>query len=131
MLRFRIIRSRAALPTHQASWLHVDPPLRVDRRDERGTGRGVRAGARSCPFVERHLDALERKRLIERVGTNGFRFSRALIRLAAYESVARDDRARSHDRSVGWLERESPDLPAGLDEIIGHLEPAHSPRETS
>src|SRR5207247_4910565 len=45
------------------------------------------------PFVERHLDALQRKRLIERVGANRFRFCHSLIRLAAYQSMTREDRA--------------------------------------
>src|SRR5206468_378696 len=56
------------------------------------------------PFVERHLDALERKRLIERAGTHGFHFCHALIRLAAYQSMTREDRARLHERFAEWLQ---------------------------
>jgi len=72
------------------------------------------------PFVERHVDALERRHLLERTDTTGFRFSHALIRLAAYESMTREDRARLHERFAEWLERESPDRPRELAQILGH-----------
>lgn len=81
------------------------------------------------PFVERHLDALERKRLIERADTNGFRFCHALIRLAAYQSMTRDDRARLHERFAEWLEHASPDRPPELAQMLGyHLEQADAHR---
>ena len=84
------------------------------------------------PFVERHLDALERKRLIERAGTNRFRFRHALIQLAAYQSMTREDRARLHERFAEWLERESPDRPPELAQILGyHLEQADTHRRAT
>ena len=45
------------------------------------------------PFVGRHLDALERRRLIERAGPDRFRFAHALIQMAAYQSMTLEDRA--------------------------------------
>jgi len=84
------------------------------------------------PFVERHLDALERKRLIDRAGTNRFRFCHALIRLASYQSMTREDRARLHERFAEWLERESPDRPPELAQILGyHLEQADTHRRAT
>jgi DNA-binding SARP family transcriptional activator len=84
------------------------------------------------PFVERHLDALERKRLIERAGTNRFRFRHALIQLAAYQSMTREDRARLHERFAEWLERESPDRPPELAQILGyHLQQADTHRRAT
>ncbi len=61
------------------------------------------------PFVERHLDALQRKRLIERVGANRFRFCHSLIRLAAYQSMTREDRAVLHERFAEWLKHDQSD----------------------
>jgi DNA-binding SARP family transcriptional activator len=84
------------------------------------------------PFIKRHLDALERKRLIEPAGTNRSRFCHALIRLAAYQSMTREDRARLHKRFAEWLERESPDRPPDLAQILGyHLEQADTHRRKS
>jgi DNA-binding SARP family transcriptional activator len=84
------------------------------------------------PFVERHLDALERKRLIERAGTEGFRFRHALIRLAAYQSMTREDRARLHERFAVWLEQESSDRRPELAQFLGyHLEQADEHRRAT
>jgi len=84
------------------------------------------------PFVQRHLDALERKRLIQRAGANRFRFGHILIRLAAYHSMTREDRARLHERFAEWLERESPDRPQQLAHILGdHLEQADTHRRAT
>jgi predicted ATPase len=84
------------------------------------------------PFVERHLDALERKRLVERLRSNRFRFGHALIQLAAYQSMTREDRARLHERFAEWLERESPDRPPELAQILGyHLEQADTHRRAT
>jgi predicted ATPase len=84
------------------------------------------------PFVERHLDTLERKRLIERAGTSRFRFRHALIRLAAYQSMTREDRARLHERFAAWLERRSPDRTATPAQVLGyHLEQADAHRRAS
>jgi DNA-binding SARP family transcriptional activator len=73
----------------------------------------------AAPFVDRHLDTLERKRLIQRDGADGFRFGHALIRMAAYQSLTRQDRAELHERFATWLES-SRDTPGGLDAILGH-----------
>jgi DNA-binding SARP family transcriptional activator len=84
------------------------------------------------PFVQRHLDALERKRLIQRAGANRFRFGHILIRLAAYHSITREDRARLHERFAEWLEHESPDRPQELAHILGHhLEQADTHRRAT
>jgi predicted ATPase len=84
------------------------------------------------PFVERHLDTLERKRWIEHAGTNRYRFCHALTRLAAYQSMTREDRARLHERFAGWLERESPDQPPELVQMLGyHLEQAGAHRRAT
>src|SRR5262249_25557971 len=72
-------------------------------------------------FVERHLDALHRKRLIERTNMNEFRFCHALIRLTAYQSLTREDRGHLHDRYAEWLARDSPaDPPPELAQILSH-----------
>jgi class 3 adenylate cyclase len=58
------------------------------------------------PFVGKHLQALERKQLIRpaRSVDEGFSFRHALIQLAAYRSMTREDRARLHQRFAEWLE---------------------------
>lgn len=75
---------------------------------------------RARAFVERHLDALERKRLIERAGSRAFRFTHVLVQVAAYQSMTFDDRARLHERLARWLERESRAGFSAVDEILGH-----------
>src|SRR5439155_21402149 len=86
----------------------------------------------AMPFVERHLEALARKRLIERGDAGRFRFSHALIRLTAYESMTRADRAHMHERLAGWLERTSPDPPAKLAKLLDyHIEQALMHREAT
>jgi DNA-binding SARP family transcriptional activator/class 3 adenylate cyclase len=72
------------------------------------------------PFVGRHLDTLHRLRFVERRTETTFRFSHALIHRAAYQSAARGDRARLHERYADWLAVEASDPPAELDETIGH-----------
>ncbi|MFN2524738.1 MAG: BTAD domain-containing putative transcriptional regulator [Actinomycetota bacterium] len=84
------------------------------------------------PFVDRHLDTLVRMRFIRRIATNTFRFGHALIQMAAYESMTRDDRARLHERFADWLEHRSPQLLPELNEILGyHLEVAIKHRRES
>jgi predicted ATPase len=61
------------------------------------------------PFVERHIEALERKRFIQRSGSGGFRFAHALIQMAAYQSMTREDRARLHAAFADRPERERSD----------------------
>jgi tetratricopeptide (TPR) repeat protein len=55
-------------------------------------------------------------------GDDGFRFRHILIRDAAYLGVAKESRARLHERYAAWLDSAAPDV----DEIIGyHLEQAY------
>jgi len=72
------------------------------------------------PFVERHLDALQRKRLIERAGANRFRFCHSLIRLAAYQSMTREDRAALHERFAEWLKHDQSDQLSEIAQILGY-----------
>jgi DNA-binding SARP family transcriptional activator len=67
----------------------------------------------ASPFVERHLETLERKLLIERAGPGRFRFAHALIHMTAYQSMTREDRARLHEAFADLLNRaqRSIDLP--------------------
>ncbi|HEV3473666.1 MAG TPA: BTAD domain-containing putative transcriptional regulator, partial [Actinomycetota bacterium] len=44
------------------------------------------------PFLDRHLTTLERRRLIERIGSDAFRFAHPLIQMATYQTMTRDDR---------------------------------------
>jgi predicted ATPase len=46
------------------------------------------------PFVETHLDALVRKRFLDRVAGGGLRFAHVLLQLAAYQSLTTQDRMR-------------------------------------
>jgi len=71
------------------------------------------------PFVDRHLQAVEAKRFIERDQGN-IRFLHALIRQAAYRSMTREDRASLHERFADWLENEASQPPVELDEVVGH-----------
>jgi DNA-binding SARP family transcriptional activator/class 3 adenylate cyclase len=74
------------------------------------------------PFVGKHLRALERKQMIRpaRSVEEGFSFCHALIQLAAYRSMTREDRARLHRRVAEWLETEARDSTLELDELLGH-----------
>jgi class 3 adenylate cyclase len=84
------------------------------------------------PFVERHLDALQRKRLIERPGANRFRFCHSLIRLAAYQSMTREDRAGLHERFAEWLKHDLSDQLPEFTQILGHhLEQADTHRRAT
>ncbi|PYQ66629.1 MAG: hypothetical protein DMF54_07175 [Acidobacteria bacterium] len=74
------------------------------------------------PFVERHLDALQRRRLIERAGADRFRFCHSLIRLAAYQSMTREDRATLHERFAEWLKHDQSDqLPEFAQSLNYHV----------
>ena len=84
------------------------------------------------PFVERHLETLTRKRLVERADKGRLRFPHALIRLTAYQSITREDRARLHERLAGWLERTSPDRPPELAQLLEyHIEQAQMHRKAT
>jgi predicted ATPase len=57
-------------------------------------------------------------------GEDAFRFRHLLIRDAAYQALAKADRAQLHERFARWLEERGTGL-AELDEITGyHLEQA-------
>jgi DNA-binding SARP family transcriptional activator len=84
------------------------------------------------PFLERHLGSMEQRRFIQRTGPDAFRFGHALIRMAAYQSIAREDRAALHERFADWLGRTSPDSTPELNEVLGyHLEQAMDHRRAS
>jgi len=84
------------------------------------------------PFVERHLKSMEQRRFIQRTGPITFRFGHALIRIAAYQSIAREDRAALHERFAEWLARTAPDSTPDLHEVLGyHLEQAMDHRRAS
>jgi len=86
----------------------------------------------ASPFVERHLDALCRKHLLERTTPNKLRFCHSLIRQAAYQSVTREDRAELHKRFAEWLRENVSDEVPELTQILDyHLELADSHRRAS
>lgn len=84
------------------------------------------------PFLERHIRALEDKRLLaatqrQFLGEPALAFNHILTQAAAYRSLTRRDRSRLHEQAANWLESTSGE--ASLDEVIGyHLERAHRDR---
>ncbi len=72
------------------------------------------------PFLERHLESMAQRRFIQRTGPTTFRFGHALIRMAAYQSIAREDRAALHERFAEWLGRTSPDSTPELHDVLGY-----------
>ena len=86
----------------------------------------------ATPFLKRHLESMEQRRFIQRTGPITFRFGHALIRMAAYQSIARQDRAALHERFAEWLGRTSPDPTPDLRAVLGqHLEQARDHHRTS
>ena len=74
-------------------------------------------------LVRRELVTLERSEL---TADAAFKFRHILIRDAAYEGLAKADRAELHERFAGWLERVAGDRLMEYEEILGyHLELAH------
>jgi DNA-binding SARP family transcriptional activator/tetratricopeptide (TPR) repeat protein len=71
------------------------------------------------PFVQRHLAALQRRRMLHRSG-DAISFGHDLIRDAAYRSVTRADRASLHQRLAEWLGSHDQDRAPHLDAVIGH-----------
>jgi hypothetical protein len=52
--------------------------------------------------------------------------------MAAYQTIAREDRATLHERFAEWLGRTSPGLTPVLNEVLGfHLEQANDDRRAS
>ncbi len=75
------------------------------------------------PFLARHVTTLQRKRLLYRDGSE-LRFAHVLVQRAAYQSLARDDRAQLHEQYADHLAAQT-DPPPELDELVGyHLEQA-------
>jgi class 3 adenylate cyclase/tetratricopeptide (TPR) repeat protein len=75
--------------------------------------------------VPRSLASLVRKELVrpdrsELVPGDAFRFRHVLIRDAAYEGLAKGDRADLHERFVAWLEGVTGDRQTELQEILGY-----------
>ena len=76
------------------------------------------------------LAALARKDLVRPepslfAGERGFRFRHLLIRDAAYDSIAKESRARLHERHAAWLEQKTGARVVEYEEIVGyHLEQA-------
>jgi DNA-binding SARP family transcriptional activator len=84
------------------------------------------------PYLQRHLKSMERRLLIKRSGPITFRFNHALIRMAAYQSIAREDRAALHERFAQWLGHRSQHSTPPLHELLGyHLEQAMDHRRAS
>jgi len=66
------------------------------------------------------------------MGPTTFRFGHALIRMAAYQSIAHEDRGALHERFAEWLGRASPDSTQELHDVLGyHLEQALDHRRAS
>jgi predicted ATPase len=83
-------------------------------------------------FAERHINTLERKRLIERAGPGRFRFVHALIQMATYQSMTREDRARLHEALAEHLDWNRSDPTEALTGAAGyHLRRAVEHRRAS
>jgi len=82
-------------------------------------------------FVERHLETLERKLLIERAASGRLRFAHALIQMAAYQSMTREDRARLHEALADRLEQNRSNSPVAPDSAGYHLRRALEHRRAS
>ena len=62
----------------------------------------------AAPFVERHIDALEQKRFIQRGEDAGlFRFVHGLMQLSAYQSMTREDRERLGKAYADIMQRDA------------------------
>jgi class 3 adenylate cyclase/tetratricopeptide (TPR) repeat protein/ketosteroid isomerase-like protein len=81
--------------------------------------------------LDRHLETLRRKELVEPEGTYWidepvFRFHHVLIRDAAYRRLLKEARADLHERFASWVEGKAGDLVGEHEEVVGyHLEQAH------
>jgi tetratricopeptide (TPR) repeat protein len=78
--------------------------------------------------LDDQLAVLERKDLIrqDRTRDDSFRFRHILVRDAAYQGLAKEQRAELHERYAGWLEEARPGRRLEYEEILGyHLEQAH------
>lgn len=78
--------------------------------DVRVVGDLLPADART--FVASHVDALVRKRFLDRTPDGGLRFAHVLLQLAAYQSLTIEDRARLHQAYQARATRQaSPAMP--------------------
>jgi DNA-binding SARP family transcriptional activator len=69
-------------------------------------------GAR--PFLDRYLETLERKRLIERIDPHTFRFAHPLIQMATYQSMTRDDRDSLHQALTAQVDHAPAKIPTSV-----------------
>jgi tetratricopeptide (TPR) repeat protein len=87
------------------------------------------------PTAPRHLQTLVRKQFVRPAGSEGrvqeaFRFRHILIRDATYRGIPKELRAGLHERFADWLERESGERIAEVEEIAAyHLEQAYRHRK--
>ena len=85
--------------------------------------------------ARRNLQALVRKQFVRPAGSSGrpqeaLRFRHILIQDAAYRGVPKELRAELHERFADWLEHESDERIAEIEEILGyHLEQAYRYRK--
>ena len=83
------------------------------------------------PELDRHLDALVRKDLIQPdggrfAGEATFTFKHMLVRDVAYQGILKEVRADFHERFSNWLERAAGERAGEYEEILGyHLERAY------
>lgn len=64
------------------------------------------------PFVETHLDALVRKRFLNRLADGRLRFAHVLLQMAAYQTLTAQDRIRLQEALVARVDREpAPTVP--------------------
>lgn len=87
--------------------------------------------AKARRFLDRHLDALQRKELVRPtraplLGEPAFAFRHGLIQQAAYRSITRRVRAQLHERFADWLDQQ--DAPETDEVVAYHLEQAHAQR---
>ncbi|MFN2525131.1 MAG: AAA family ATPase, partial [Actinomycetota bacterium] len=64
--------------------------------------------------LDRHLQVLQERRLIERVAPRSIRFAHALIQIAAYQTMTRDDRARLEHDLATHIDRERKGNPVAV-----------------
>jgi hypothetical protein len=81
--------------------------------------------------LDRHLDALGRKDLIQPdggrfAGEETYSFKHILVRDVAYQGILKEARADFHERFADWLEKAAGERAGEYEEILGyHLERGH------
>ena len=67
------------------------------------------------PFLDRHLETLEQRRLVQRVPPRSLRFENALIQIAALQTMTRDDRECLSGALSAYLNmRDNPSVDSSL-----------------